>query len=384
MSADQRSTPDNWTRREFVRGAAGVLALAHLPHAMATRLESHFVYVAAGEDDGPGAIHVLHIQDGTSSQVQRFASRAPAHLLLSAAQQVLYVANDIEKHEGQPRGTVEAFRVHPIAGTLTLLSRTPLSLSATRPQHMALSPDGKWLAVAAYAGGIYNVLPVAEDGSLGAARGIFKDAGSGPHPQWQASAHPHTIVFDEAGRHLLSSDFGSEQLNVFAIDAGRLRRVSQRATRAGSGPASCVLHPAGFLYAAHALAGSLAGYRYDAASGAVTELPAPLAQPRCAALSLALHPAGHTLYAADAQTRTLGVWHIDQQSGRLGLQKTVPLDAAKPTHLTVAADGRSLYIVSSSQGSVIRFMADAATGQLYARAELATIPSPRSIAIRTT
>ena len=236
MSADQRSTAGDWTRREFVRGAAGVLALTHLPRAMAARLESHFVYVAAGEDDGSGSIYVLRIQDGTSSQVQRIVSRAPSHLLVSAAQQVLYVANDIEKHDRQPRGTVEAFRVHPVAGTLTLLSRTPLSLSATRPRHMALSPDGKWLAVAAYAGGIYNLLPVAEDGSLGPARGIFKDTGSGPHPQWQTSAHPHTIVFDEAGRHLLSSDFGSERLNVFAVDAGRLRRVSQRATRAGSGP----------------------------------------------------------------------------------------------------------------------------------------------------
>ena len=109
-----------------------------------------------------------------------YPSRAPACLLLSPAQRTLYVANEVDVHEGLPRGTVEAYRVDPLDGRLTLLARRPLSLSATRPRHMALSPDGKLLAVAAYGGGIYNLLPIAEDGSIGSPSSIYKEAGCGP------------------------------------------------------------------------------------------------------------------------------------------------------------------------------------------------------------
>ena len=108
-------------------------------------------------------------------------SPAPACILFPPAQRTLYVANEVDAHEGLPRGTVEAFHVDPFDGRLTLLGRTPLSLSATHPRHLALSPDGKLLAVAAYGGAIYNLFPIAEDGSLGQPSGIFKQAGCGPH-----------------------------------------------------------------------------------------------------------------------------------------------------------------------------------------------------------
>ena len=156
MQPDSRSR-EGWTRREFVRGAAGLVALPYLPLP-----SPRFAYVASGE----GAVHVFLVQGEHWTKIQRVSSPAPACVLLSPSRQTLYVANELEAHEGLPRGTVEAFRIDPLDGRLTLLSRRPLSLSATRPRHMALSPDGKLLAVAAYGGGIYNVFSVAEDGSL--------------------------------------------------------------------------------------------------------------------------------------------------------------------------------------------------------------------------
>src|ERR1700677_3096811 len=111
-----------WTRREFLRGAAGVVALRHLPSGVAA---PQFAYVASGE----GVLAVLSLRGEQWTRIQRVPSRAPACVLLSPAQQTLYVANEIDEHEGMPRGTVEAFRIHPGDGRLTLLSRTALSLS---------------------------------------------------------------------------------------------------------------------------------------------------------------------------------------------------------------------------------------------------------------
>ena len=179
-----------------------------------------------------------------------------ALVLLSHTQRTLYVANDVGTYTGLPRGTVEAFAIDPFDGRLTLLGRQPLSLSATHPRALALSPDGKLLAVAAYGGGLLNLLPIASDGSLGSPVYRFKQTGSGPHARLQSSAHPHTLLFDDASQSLIASDFGSDHLSSFSLQRRKLKRHAQFNTGSGSGPASCVLHsPAATLFVWHALEG---------------------------------------------------------------------------------------------------------------------------------
>jgi 6-phosphogluconolactonase (cycloisomerase 2 family) len=258
-----------------------------------------------------GSISVLSANCSTWSLRQRVPSAAPAFLLHAPAQQMLYVANDVSVYEGTPRGTVEAFRIDPADGTLTLAGRTPLSLAATHPRHLALSPDGKWLAVAAYGGGIYNLLPVANDGSLGAPRGIFKDVGCGPHAL-QKSSHPHTLLFDDSGKHLLATDFGLDRVSVFRVDNGRLTRTTQRFTGPGRGPGACVLKPTGWLYVSHDLAGAIGCYRYDPATGVVSEQLHEVAADRC----LALHPSERVLYAVDGLSSPVTVWQVDARTRR--------------------------------------------------------------------
>jgi 6-phosphogluconolactonase len=365
MQPDGRSR-EGWTRREFVRGAAGLVALPYLPSPSPS-----FAYVASGD----GAVHVFLVQGERWTNIQRVSSPAPACVLLSPSQQTLYVANEVEAHEGLPRGTVDAFRIDPLDGRLTFSSRIPLSLSATRPRHMALSPDGKVLAVAAYGGGIYNVFPVAEDGSLGQPPSIFKDAGSGVDPQLQGAAHPHSLVFDSTGRRLLASDFGSDRLSVFAVKDGALQRLAQRPTGRGSGPGATVLHPGGSLvYTWHELESTLACYRYDATSGTMGELIQRLGFPSPSAGTVAMHPSGHMLYTSQ------GVWQIDGGSGRLTRTEQV---LASATQISAAPDGGSIYILEGSTGSIYRQPADRVTGGLHSKTKVAWVSEPKSIAVRT-
>jgi 6-phosphogluconolactonase len=354
---------DGWTRREFLRGAAGVVALKGLPQAMGT---SRFAYVGCGDD----SLRVFRLRGKLWTQIQRVPSRAPACVLLSPAQETLYVANEVDEHEGLPRGTVEAFHIHPGDGRLTLLSRTALSLSATRPRHMAVSPDGKLLAVAAYGGGIYNLIAIGGEGSLGQVSSIFKDAGSGQHSQLQASAHPHTLLFDAEGRHLLSSDFGSDRLNVFALEDGGLRRSMQRSTGDGSGPSDCVLHPSGsFVYAWHGLEGVLVCYRFeDGTLGEVVQR-VPLS-----AGGLAVHPSGRMLYTAQ------GAWRIDGGSGRLSRTETWLPGASQ---IVVSDDGMSVYFLDGVRGSINQAAANSKTGEVHFRTNAAVVEKPISVAFKT-
>jgi 6-phosphogluconolactonase len=358
-----------WTRRDFLRGAAGVVALqSGIPGP------PQFAYVASGA----GSLHVFHVRGELWTKTQQVPSRAPVCLLLSPGERTLYVANDVEEHEGLPRGTVEAFHIDPLDGRLTLSARTPLSLSATRPRHMALSPDGKLLAVAAYGGGVYNLLPVAKDGALGQPCGIFKDAGSGRCTPAQASAHPHTLAFDASSRHLLSSDFGSDRLNVFAVEDGRVRRQMQRSTGEGSGPGACALHPAGsFLYVWHALEGTLAAYRYEPG-----DLGEPIQRVRWATIpdgdqGLAVHPSGRTLYTTQP---TLRAWRI--REGRLSGSQD--LLSVKATWIAIAPGGESVFVLDGSSGLISRVAVDPSTGEPRSKAKLAWVKQPRSMALKTT
>jgi 6-phosphogluconolactonase len=347
----------DWTRREFLRGAAGVVALRHLPSGVAG---PQLAYVASGE----GVLHVFSMQGEQWNRIQRVPSRAPACVLLCPAQRTLYVTNEVEVHEGLPRGTVESFRVDSLDGRLTLLNRQPLSLSATRPRHMALSPDGRLLAVAAFGGGIYNLFPIAKDGSLGPPGRIFKDVGFGAE-----SAHPHSLFFDADGRHLLSSDFASGRLSVFAVDEDRLRRRMHRSTGPGSGPAASVLHPSGsFFYTWHELESMLVCYRYDGGTVGETIERIP-----CSGGGLGMHPSGRVLYTSQ------GVWQIDVESGRLARTQDVSPGSGQ---IAVTPGGESVYVLAAG-GSICQVEADRMTGRLHRKTEVAAVNEPRSIAVKT-
>jgi 6-phosphogluconolactonase len=379
MQTSDRRLRGRWSRREFVRTAAGMVTLPHLQNAMAAAQSRQFAYVASGQ----GLLHVFALCREVWTETQCVPSRAPACILLSPAQRTLYVANEIDGHEGLPRGTVEAFGVDPFDGRLTLLGRQSLSLSATQPRHMALSPDGKMLAVAAYGGAIYNLFPIAGDGSLGHPSGIFKQAGCGPNGESQASSHPHTLLFDRDGRHLLSSDFGSDQLNIFAVEGGKLQRRMQRTTGEGSGPGGCALHPTGaFLYAWHELESTLACYRYDGASGNVGDAIQRLSFPAASLHALALHPSGRMLYTIQGNQNELRAWRVDTMNGRLSRAQVVLLRETTPTQVTAVPDGESIFILDGPGGSIYKVTADRATGELHFKTEVAVVKKPKSIALK--
>ena len=161
----------------------------------------------------------------------------------------------------------------PANGHLELISRQPLSLSAVEPRHLAVAPDGKHLVVAVYGGGAYNVLPVSEVGTIEAVTQVIKEIGCGTHPTKQATAHPHSVIFDKTGRFVIGSDLGSDRINVFKFEDGIMARVQQVQVPSGSGPAELSLSRDGsHLFVQYDLKPMVACYRFQAASGQLTHL----------------------------------------------------------------------------------------------------------------
>jgi 6-phosphogluconolactonase len=393
MHSDHRLL-DRLSRRAFLRSTASFAALAQLrsvARATVQPKQNTFAYVACGQRTGgeDGLLQVFSLHGRHWTAIQRVPTRAPACVILSPDQQTLYVANQVGTHKGLARGTVEAFRIDPSDGHLRLLGRQALSLAATYPRQMALSPDGALLAVAAEGGAIYNLLPVSTDGGLDRPCSIFKQLDCAPHARLWTDAPPHRLLFDTTGSHLLSSGFGGGDMSTFVVAQSAVRRRMVQRTVEVEDPGACGLHPDGsILYVWHKAGGNLSCYRYDSVTGTVGETVQQISMPTYGSDSaspkaLAVHPSGRMLYTAEATHSRLQAWHIHAQSGLLSRAKRIELGGAPGNEIVVAPNGESLFLLDCSRGLIQRIAVDSVTGEPSFVEEVATIHGAQSMVFKT-
>jgi len=351
-----------------------------------------FGYLASAGDraspaDGVGAsgIHVFEVHGDHWNWKQSIPSLSPASLTLHPNQRVLYVANEVDEHENLPRGTVEAYKIHAHDGSLTPLNRQPLSLSGVKPRHVAVSPDGKYLVVAIHGGGAYNVLPIAFDGTLGRVSQILKEVGAGSHPDYQASAHPHTLMFDATGQHLLATDEGCDRLSVFAFQNGRMMRTGQAFSQPVSGPGQLASHPSGeLLYVSNTFDGSIDCYRWHADVGRVEHQQRVMTSPKtapCEARYLAISSSGRFLYTAFAN-EGISVWEIDPVTGKISVIQQGVLTNRSFRALILSPDNRRLFVSDAHQHELLSMPVHTGSGKLGTAFTIAATPSPGKVVIK--
>lgn len=283
-------------------------------------------YVGSLGPAGCDCIEVFRINGKSWTHIQKVPCQAPESLVIHPNRQFLYAANAVSLYKGLPRGTVEVFSIDRQSGALSALQRQTLSLSGIEPRSIAITPEGRYLVAAVYGGGAYNVLPIEQNGTLGGVVGIFKELGCGVHPERQAAAHPHTVMFDTRGRFVLASDLGCDQLSVFVLNvAGELQRISKMSVAPGSGPGAMVLHPRrSLLYVMHELRPSISCHLFSRNEGVIEQqfqsipLPGAREHEATAHSRLTIDSSGMHLYASSINGIT--VWAIDPASGSLSLE----------------------------------------------------------------
>jgi 6-phosphogluconolactonase len=392
-----------WNRRDFLQ-VAGYSSLSvmssHLAWPSTANKENsgtaspRFAYVGRADNSGitgncsAYAIEVFAIEGERWSRRGNVTSDHPSFLTLHPSGRFLYAINEVDRYESLPTGSVEAYAVDAQDGSLTLLNRQPLSLSATSPRHMAVSPDGRSLVVAVHGGGAYNVLPIDEDGRLGRVSGILKETGSGPDQEHQQAAHPQMVMFDRMGR-LLGADMGSDRLSVFTLNDGRLSVEARSEARAGCGPRHIELHPNGnLLFVANGLDPSVSCYGYDQKNGRILNQLEHVPMVRSSrgdksAVVMAMHPSGEFLYSAH---RSVGdgirVFRSNSTTGALRVVQH-DRDRFQSLHaITMAPDGSSLLALSRDIGGVIHWRIDQRSGRLMEAVQVAEVQAPISIVVK--
>ena len=307
----------------------------------------------------------------------------PAFLALHPGRPILYCV-----HGGNDFSAVSAFTIEPSAGMLTFLNSQPSG--GANPAHLAIDPTGRILAVANYTGGTVAALPLAEDGTLQPPGNVFAQTGEpGPHPTEQASAHPHHIPFDPAGRFVVAPDKGLDRLFSYRADSASGQLVPNEppsvATHPGAGPRHIAFHPAlPYAYVVNELDSTLTTYAYDPLLGTlvpeqtISSLPPDYTATNSGA-EIAVDAAGRFLYASNRGHDSIAIFAIDPAAGWLAPLGWEPTGGAMPRFFALDPAGALLYAANQDGDTIVAFRVDPGTGLLAPTGQVIQTGSPSCI-----
>ena len=179
------------------------------------------------------------------------ASPNPSFLEIDVKRRLLFAVNEMDQFEGKATGAVSAFSIDKAKGTLTLVNQRPSM--GTGPCHLVLDKSGRHLLIANYGSGSVSVLPVAANGTLGAASDVVQHTGSSVNPERQKGPHAHCVAIDRANRFVFVCDLGLDKVLAYRFDGQRGTLTPHdppfAQVKPGAGPRHLVFRPdGGFAY----------------------------------------------------------------------------------------------------------------------------------------
>lgn len=320
--------PENFTRRSFLLGlgcAGTSWLLAPFAAGRVKHIATKEILLCVGSftREDAGTLHSVRMQGGRCERISSLPLPRPLSLVRHPRQPIVYVASGVHLHAHEPRGVVEAILVDPKTGSLNRVARQPLSLSATEPRSLAISPNGERLVVAAFGGGAYNVLPVDAVGIPGPPAAILKQVGRGSASLEPKRSHPAAVLFHPREPWAVAVDSGAERLDLLHVQHGTESTTGSRvASRIScpedSGPCGLALHSDGsLLVAIHRLRPALSTWQIGSSGqlSAVTETPFDRTP-----TAVAFHPYDDVLYLASrvsSQLSRLEMWRVQVPTGVL-------------------------------------------------------------------
>jgi len=337
-------------------------------------------------------VYRFDTKTGDATQVSVAKTVNPSYLVVSRDRRFVYAVNELPGDNGPAtqRGGVSAFGFDPASGQLTFLNQ--VSSEGNDPCYLSLAPDGRHLFVANYSiaadpGGSFSVLPIGDDGKLGAAVLTVHHEGGGPVKGRQDNAHIHSTVFSPDGHFLYAQDLGADKLYAYRYtpdgSRGLVSPAGWRYTpmKTGSGPRHLVFGNDGrHAYLTSELASTVTVLRVQDGP-LVPEQIEPLAEPGfkgvVAAAALHLSPDGRFLYVSNrGDANDISIFAVDEASGklsRIGRQSSL---GRAPREFAIDPTGQWLIVGNQDSDTAYVFRRDPRTGLLGPQPKRLDIGSP--------
>ena len=248
-------------------------------------------------------------------------------------------------------------------GTLTRLNDAS---SGAGPCHIWVHKTGKWLFSANYSDGRVAVLPIGDDGRLGA-----------PVSSPNAGANAHMALDDgQSGNFVFVVAAAAGHVAQFRFNAasGMLTANSPATVAISQRPRHMAFNPNGrFAYVTHESRTALTTFNYDSNTGLLSG-PRDTPTPNDGAHVL-VHPSGNFVYHIARGGNAVSSFSVGADGGLTMIERI----GSGGYDATMSKDGRYLLVVS---GTSLRVYAiDGTTGKLTAGATGQTLQRSQSVAV---
>ncbi|MFQ3169450.1 MAG: 6-phosphogluconolactonase [Limisphaerales bacterium] len=316
-------------------------------------------------------LYQLSLKDGSLKKLSAVSGIiGPSFLKIHPSGKFLYTVNEVATFDGKRSGGVTAFALDVQGGKLTRLNQQPSG--DTGPCHLTVDATGKFVLVAHYGGGSTSVLPINDDGSVGAVVSRIKHKGSSVTPR-QKAPHAHSIHVGPNNKFAFAPDLGIDKVLVFSFDekSGAIAETKFGGAKLepGSGPRHFGFHPSGkFAYVINELKQTVTAFRYRAKRGqlrtlqTISTVPHPVEGNSTA--EVLVHPSGRFLYGSNRGHNSIAMFRIDEKSGKLTALGHEPTRGSTPRNFGIDPTGQFLLAANQQTDNVAVFRINQDTGKL--------------------
>ncbi|ASA25349.1 lactonase family protein [Paenibacillus donghaensis] len=298
----------------------------------------------------------------------------PSYLAMNGEGSVLYAVS--EQEEGQ----VYAYAIDPGTKALRMLGSRPTDGAA--PCYVSISPREDYLFVSNYSGANVNVFPVQADGSLGEMSAQVRHEGSGTREDRQEAPHPHSVIPDSTGEHVLVCDLGLDQVVIYRLEEGKLTTHREINLPPESGPRHLAVHPAGqWIYLVNELNSTVTVFANNEQSGDLKVLQHISTLPEHytagsddTAADIHVSPCGRYLYASNRGHDSIVLFLIDQETGLLTAEDWQSTGGRTPRNFSIIKG--MLLAANQNSGNIISFSIDPDSGRLIPTGNELELASP--------
>jgi 6-phosphogluconolactonase len=286
----------------------------------------------------------------------------PSYLALSKNQKVLYSVN-----ENGTESTISSFGLDGTTGQLTSLNQQ----KAQGADPCYIINDVLNVIVANYSGGNIAVFRKNTDGSLTEVKQLMQHKGKGIHPR-QESAHVHMVYFSPDKKYVLSTDLGTDSVDIYKYhpDAANdvLQWESSIPVQSGSGPRHLTFSKDGKkLYVLQELNGAISVF--DFANDKLnkiqeTTILAKDFKGNFTGADIHISPDGKFLYASNrGEANTISIFKI-LKNGQLQPLSVVSSLGKGPRNFVIDPTGKFLLVAHQYSNDIVVFKRDLSSGAI--------------------
>jgi 6-phosphogluconolactonase len=345
------------------------------------------IYVGTYSIRNSKGIYVFELNRGNGSLklIQTIGDiESPSYLEIHPSKKFLYAVNGGGFNKGESFGSASAYAIDPKTGKLTFINH--VSSFGKDPCHIAIDKSGDWAFISNYSEGNFVVLPIFEDGSLGAPSDSKKYSGRSVNRLRQDQPHIHSAEVSADNKYVYVSDLGTDKIYTYSMDTTNGKIIPLKnpdvSVIPGAGPRHFTFHPNGkYAYSAEELTSTVGVFEVDQANGTlkilrdtVKSLP-PGVNDNNTGADIHTDRSGRFLYMSNRGFDGLSIFLIlpDGTLKLVGQQKTM---GKTPRNFLIDSKGKFIWVANQNSDNITVFRVNSKTGMpIYTNLQT-SVPSP--------